>query len=72
MPIFREVSFGGSAGAGRLKMSLASFSQDCFATGRGIAGKYLILTEVKRCFTTETLRHRFLIVYCSLCLCVSV
>jgi hypothetical protein len=29
---------------------LASLSQECFATGRGIAAKYLILTELKRCF----------------------
>ena len=46
MPIFREVSLGGSTGAGRFKMSLASWFQECFATGRGIAAKYLILTEL--------------------------
>ena len=46
MPILREVSFGGSAGAGRLKMSFASLFQECFAAGRGIAAKYLILTEL--------------------------
>jgi len=49
MPIFRDVSFGGSAGAGRLKMSFDSLLQECFTAGLGIAAKYLILTELKGC-----------------------